>query len=287
MSSSQTPPVATSSRPPPDSFRFGRNWQRYVGSYLDSDRERIAAESLRDLVGDLKDTSFLDIGCGSGLFSLSAHRAGAAVVTSFDVDPDSVAATRVLRTRAGSPDNWSVLHGSVLDPTFLGALPQADVVYSWGVLHHTGDMHTAIRNAAKLVKPGGLFAIAIYNRVTERPLPSERWLQIKRAYNRAPRSAQLAMEAVYALYWSLGTLRSGENPLRAAREYRRSRGMALWTDLVDWLGGYPYEFATAEEIVRYCEDQCGLQALRVLPALGRGTGNNQFVFERPWSKSER
>src|SRR5205807_6328403 len=110
--------------------------------------------------------------------------------------------------------------------------------YSWGVLHHTGDMYTAMRNAASLVEPGGLFAIAIYNRVTEGRLISERWLRIKRAYNHAPRFVQVAMEAAYALYWSLGTLRSRESPLRAAREYRRSRGMALWTDLVDWLGGY-------------------------------------------------
>lgn len=267
--------------PPPDAFRFGRNWQRYVHTYLDADRERIAAESLRDLVGDLQGKTFLDIGCGSGLFSLCAHRAGARQVTSIDVDPDAVAATRELRSSAGAPESWTVLHRSILDPQAVAELAAAEVVYSWGVLHHTGDMYTAIRNAASLAEPGGLFVIAIYNRVSEGRLSSERWLRIKRRYNRAPRPAQLAMEAAYALYWSLGTLRGGESPLRAAREYRRSRGMALWTDLVDWLGGYPYEFATAEEIVNFCERECGLRKLRVLPVPARGTGNNQFVFERP------
>lgn len=267
--------------PPPDAFRFGRNWQRYVGTYLDSDRERIAAESLRDLVGDLRGKTFLDIGCGSGLFSLCAHRAEARQVVSIDVDPDAVAATRELWSKAGAPNTWTVLHRSILDLKTVAELEAAQVVYSWGVLHHTGDMYTAIRNAAGLVEPGGLFAIAIYNRVTEGRLTSQRWLRIKRAYNRVPRFVQVAMEAAYALYWSLGMLRSGESPLRAAREYRRSRGMALWTDLVDWLGGYPYEFATAEEIISFCERECGLRKLRVLPVPARGTGNNQFVFECP------
>ena len=267
--------------PPADAFHFGRNWQRYVGTYLDPDRERIAAESLRDLIGDLRGRTFLDIGCGSGLFSLCAHRAGAKQVVSIDVDPDAVAATRELWSSAGGPETWRVLHRSILDPQTAAELAPAQVVYSWGVLHHTGDMYSAIRNAARLVEPCGLFAIAIYNRVSEGRLPSERWLRIKRAYNRAQRPAQLAMEAAYAVYWSLGTLRSGESPLRAAREYRRSRGMALWTDLIDWLGGYPYEFATAEEIVGFCERECGLHTMRVLPVPARGTGNNQFVFQRP------
>lgn len=273
-------------QPPADAFRFGRNWQRYVGIYLDPERERIAAESLRDLVGDLRGKTFLDIGCGSGLFSLCAHRAGASQVVSIDVDPDAVAATRELWSRAGCPETWNVLHRSILDPQAVAELAPAQVVYSWGVLHHTGDMYTAIRNAASLVAPGGQFAIAIYNRVTDGRLCSERWLRIKRAYNHASRPAQLAMEGAYAAYWSLVTLRSWQSPLRAAREYRRSRGMALWTDLVDWLGGYPYEFATPEEITGFCERQCGLRMLRVLPVPARGTGNNQFVFQRPFAPGD-
>src|SRR3954468_13973948 len=91
---------------PPDAFGFGRNWQRYVAEYLSPERERIAADSLRELLDvDLAGRSFLDIGCGSGLFSLCAHKAGAREVVSLDVDPDSVAATKYLRERAGEPDN--------------------------------------------------------------------------------------------------------------------------------------------------------------------------------------
>jgi 2-polyprenyl-6-hydroxyphenyl methylase/3-demethylubiquinone-9 3-methyltransferase len=267
--------------PATDAFRFGRNWQRYVNTHLDPDRERIAAESLDDLLGDVAGKSFIDIGCGSGLFSLCAHRAGARHVISVDVDRDSVAATRQLHAAAGSPYSWQVLHGSILDPALVKELGGADIVYSWGVLHHTGDMHAAIRNAAQLVGPGGDLAIAIYNRVTDRWLSSERWWRIKRVYNHTPRAGQVAMELIYALYWVAGRLRNRQNPIRVARSYRRSRGMALWTDLVDWLGGYPYEFATADEIIAFCEEQCGLRRTKVVPVQGNGTGNSQFVFERP------
>lgn len=268
------------SAPAPDTFRFGRNWQRYVSGHLDPDRERIAAESLADLVGDLHGKAFLDIGCGSGLFSLCAHRAGAREVVSVDIDLDSIEATRLLHQRAGSPESWRVLHGSILDPRFVDDLERADVVYSWGVLHHTGDMYAAIRHAAALVKPGGLFAIAIYNRFTGKWLDSQRWWRIKRAYNHVPRVGQRAMELAYGLYWLLGHVRNRQNPFRTAREYRRSRGMALWTDMIDWLGGYPYEFATAQEIVEFCEGSCGMRSTKLIPMNEHDSGNSQFVFER-------
>jgi SAM-dependent methyltransferase len=267
--------------PPPGTFRFGRNWQRYVADYLDPNRERIAAESLRRLVGDISGRTFLDIGCGSGLFSLCAHRAGAAQVISLDVDGDSVAATRELHARAGSPESWRVLHGSILDAAFVEALPVADFVYSWGVLHHTGDMYAAIRNAASLVASDGTFVIAIYNRVTERWLTSERWLSIKRAYNRAPRIGQVGMEAAFVLLQILRGMRRGKSPLRVSREYREAnRGMALWTDAADWLGGYPFEFATVDEIVRFCERMLGFSCSKVIPVSARDTGNSEFVFQR-------
>jgi 2-polyprenyl-6-hydroxyphenyl methylase/3-demethylubiquinone-9 3-methyltransferase len=280
MSSVDAQPLPKEVAPPGDAFRFGRNWQRYVEDYLDQDRERIAGESLRDLVGDLEQKTFLDIGCGSGLFSLCAYRAGAARVVSVDVDADAVESTRRLHARAGRPDNWTILHRSILDSSLGEDLDAADVVYSWGVLHHTGDMYAAIRNATAMIAPGGRIAIAIYNRVTDTWLDSERWGRIKRAYNHTGRPGQLAMEALYGTYWLLGRLRSRENPVRVAREYRRSRGMALRTDLVDWLGGYPYEFGTIREIVDFCES-CGLRQRKIIPEPGGGTGNNQFVFERP------
>ncbi len=270
--------------PPSDAFGFGRNWQRYVATYLDSEREQIAAQSLTDLLQvNLDGLTFIDIGSGSGLFSLCACRAGAGRVISLDIDSESVAATRLLRSRAGSPANWQVSHRSILDDDVVEQLPPADVVYSWGVLHHTGDMYHALRNAAAIVAPGGLLAVAIYNRISSGWLDSNRWLVVKRTYNHAPRWAQIAMELAFQGYWLLGRLRSCANPVRVAREYKQSRGMAVRTDLIDWLGGYPYEFATADEIIDFCGRHCGLTLERVVPVPTPASdpGNNQFLFRRP------
>ncbi len=265
-----------------ETFRFGRNWQRYLSTHLDPDREQIAAESLAALVGDLHERTFLDVGCGSGLFSLCAHRAGARAVVSFDVDSESVEATRLLYRRAGSPESWRILHGSILDSKFIEGLERADVVYSWGVLHHTGDMYTAIRNAAALVAPGGMFAIAIYNRIQGSWLDSTRWRRIKRKYNQVSPAGQRAMELGYGLYWLYGQIRTRQNPFRVATQYRRSRGMAFWTDQIDWLGGYPYEFAATEEIISFCERECAMRCTKLIPVVGEGaSGNNQFVFVSP------
>src|SRR5258707_8376486 len=94
---------------PTGAFEFGRNWQRYIENYLDPERAQIAARSLDDLIGeDLTGKVFLDIGAGSGLFSLCAHLAGAAKVISVDVDPESVEACRTLRRSIGDPENWEV-----------------------------------------------------------------------------------------------------------------------------------------------------------------------------------
>ncbi|MEY2571583.1 MAG: hypothetical protein QOE63_1933, partial [Acidimicrobiaceae bacterium] len=182
------------------------------------------------------------------------------------------------------PDTWTVTAGSILDDQLVAELEPADIVYSWGVLHHTGDMWKAIRNAAKLVKPGGRFVIAIYNRAdAPRFFTSERWQAIKRFYNHSPRPVQVAMELGYRGAHAANKLRQFQNPRRVAAEYRHSRGMALKTDLIDWLGGYPYEFATVEEIVRFCEDELGLRKTRVDAVAPRDTANNEFVFDRPAS----
>jgi SAM-dependent methyltransferase len=263
---------------PDDAFRFGENWQQYVSRYFNPERERIASESLVGLLDtDLTGKYFLDIGAGSGLFSLCAHKLGASRVVSVDVDPESVESCNNLREMCGRPEGWEVLHGSILDPALLDELDPADVVYSWGVLHHTGDMYRAIENASRLMVPEGIFAIAIYNRVTSGFLNSERWLRIKRAYNHSSRPAREAMLALYEGYWFAKELRHRRNPIRTAANYKQSRGMAVRTDLRDWLGGYPYEYATADEVARFCEG-LGLRTIKVLPVPGAGTGNNEFVF---------
>ncbi|HWC76414.1 MAG TPA: class I SAM-dependent methyltransferase, partial [Blastocatellia bacterium] len=144
-------------------FAFGQNWARYLEG-LDESRIQDAETSLKEMleVEDLQGKSFLDIGSGSGLFSLAARRLGARV-HSLDYDPQSVACTSELRRRYFPGDSsWTVEEGSTLDREYLNSLGSFDVVYSWGVLHHTGRMWEALDNALVPVKPGGRLFVAIY-----------------------------------------------------------------------------------------------------------------------------
>jgi len=128
-------------------FEFGENWARFL-SVLNEDRIIEAEKSLKEMldISDLKDKSFLDIGSGSGLFSLAARRLGARV-RSFDYDPQSVACTNELKRFYFNDDpNWIIEEGNVLDDNYINSLGQYDVVYSWGVLHHTGEMWQALAN---------------------------------------------------------------------------------------------------------------------------------------------
>jgi SAM-dependent methyltransferase len=234
-------------------------------------------------VDNLRGLTFIDVGCGSGLFSYVAHQLGAARIISFDVDPRSVDCCRRMKALAGSPEDWEIHHGSILDSAFVRGLPAADIVYSWGVLHHTGDMWHAIRNAASLVRPGGRFAIAIYNKVEYRTLKAWRgshgWLRLKRAYNRGGPLVKRAMELGLATKHIAGMIVRLRNPIAEMRAYSSKRGMNWWRDHIDWLGGYPYEFATTGEIFSFCHDQIGMQLDGLASATS--TGCHEFLFTAP------
>jgi 2-polyprenyl-3-methyl-5-hydroxy-6-metoxy-1,4-benzoquinol methylase len=263
-------------------FEFGDNWSRFL-NVLDETRIARAEESLRSMLEceDLEGRTFLDIGSGSGLFSLAARRLGARV-HSLDYDPQSVGCTRELRNRffAGDPQ-WIVEEGSALDEAYIKSLGVFDVVYSWGVLHHTGSMWPALENAALPVAVGGRLFVAIYNDMGSK---SRRWKWIKKTYNALPRFLQapfaiatMAPEEIKALLRSLVLLKPSEY-LHRWTQYDVNRGMSHWRDIIDWVGGYPYEYARPEEIFDFYRAR-GFQLTR-MKCGGVGLGCNEFVFER-------
>ncbi|WP_422770206.1 class I SAM-dependent methyltransferase [Plantactinospora sp. WMMC1484] len=259
-------------------FGFGANWKSFV-QVMDDDRIASATASLtRALaVPDLAGRSFLDIGCGSGLFSLAAHRLGA-TVHSFDFDPDSVAATTALRQRYAADGDWTVEQGSILDRAYAARLGHFDVVYSWGVLHHTGDMWKALAAAVDLTRPGGRLFVAIYN---DQGPASRVWRWVKRRYNSSGRLGRMLLLGLSTMYLyrrvPLRKLLQLVMPRRFPPRPIR-RGMSRSHDLVDWVGGYPFEVARPEQIFRFVRDR-GFE-LTHLTTCGGDLGCNEFVFRR-------
>lgn len=253
-------------------FSFGRNWESFVKNYYTDERVEISKRHILDFLGmdSLTGVYFLDAGCGSGLSSLAAFRAGASRIVSFDVDPYSVKTTQRLRELVGKPDYWHVAQGSILDQAFLSQLDPADVLYSWGVLHHTGAMWRAIERVMPLVKADGLFYVALY---TTTPA-SAFWIRIKQEYNRASYVNKRRMEIWYIiLYIIVPQIRARQKPLAYILDYKRSRGMEFLTDVRDWLGGWPYEDASVDEVLAFYSAH-DFQSVRVRT----GEANTEYLF---------
>lgn len=261
-------------------FEFGRNWSRFL-LVLNETRIEEAKASLRNMLGisRLDGHTFLDVGSGSGLFSLAARMLGARV-HSFDFDPKSVACTEELRRRYFErDDNWTVDSGSALDLNFLSQLDRHSIVYSWGVLHHTGAMWNALANVARLVEPGGKLFVSIYN---NQGLKSRFWRNVKRVYCSSV-FGRISVISVFFSYFALGGAIKDiflfRNPTTRYLEYKRTRGMSATHDWIDWLGGYPFEVARPEDIVHFYRERGFI--LERLKTCGGGLGCNEFVFSLP------
>lgn len=260
-------------------FEFGKNWQSFLKP-LDDERISRAESTLLEMlqVESLDGKTFLDIGSGSGLFSLAARRLGARV-TSFDSDSESVECTKELKRRYYKNDlDWLIEKGSVLDTGYLSTLGHYDVVYAWGVLHHTGQMWQAMKNVVELVAPGGCLFVSIYN---DQGLASDIWRFVKRLYNRLPGSTRyLVLIPSFIRLWLPTAVRDAFQSGRFAtwKNYSLTRGMSPWHDVVDWVGGYPFEVAKPKDVLVFYS-KLGYRPQQI-KTCGRGRGCNEFVLRR-------
>ena len=227
-------------------FAFGKNWSSFL-TIVTEQRIAHAAEKLSEFLGDIRGKTFLDVGCGSGIHSLAAVRLGAVRVVSFDYDQDSVNCTAEMKRRFAPSSNWTIERGSVLDESYIRSLGKFDVVYSWGVLHHTGDMWEALE-LVSLPCSDRLF-IAIYD---DQGWRSRVWWKIKYIYNHFGIAGRIfSITFTFLMTWVRMFFR---HPLRTTKNwlgYQKSRGMSPWHDVIDWAGGYPYEVAKPDELIAF------------------------------------
>jgi len=242
-----------------DRFEFGKNWKDFLTTVSEAEIKR-AADDIKEWLStsDLSGKRVIDIGSGSGIHSFVFYSMNPNELFSFDYDNDSVGATKKVWQNAGSPDNWKVIQGSILDKEFIKGLGLFDIVYSWGVLHHTGEMWKAIENAISLVKEGGIFWISIY----QKGPGYNKALKLKKKYNSSSYVGKKIMIYSRILRLMAGRILKGKNPFKWNQ--KTTRGMNVYNDLVDWLGGLPYEVASPEEIHSFCTSR-NLNLIRMLP----------------------
>jgi len=260
-------------------FQFGENWKSYA-STLSTEAIEVAQDALTSFLGDITNKTFLDIGSGSGLHSLAARNLKASVY-SFDYDHNSVECTRNLHDKFYPGDtSWTVTQASILDKDFVKSLGQYDIVYSWGVLHHTGSMWEAIQNAMSLAKKDGLFFIAIYNK---QGWKSRFWWHIKNIYHKLPGFTKkgyaltlgVTFQVINIVKYTL--LLKPQVAIKPLLNYRKNRGMSIKHDIIDWIGGFPYEYATTEEL----NDFCKKNGFVVVKEIKTGSlGCNQVVYKK-------
>lgn len=223
-------------------FSFGYNWLDFVRNRLTENIISSHQNNLKEIydkIGiDLAGKSLFDIGCGSGLSSLSFQRLGCNKIISLDIDQYSVQASNLTKEKfSRNPSEWQIHQGSILDISVVED-ESMDVVYSWGVLHHTGDMWNALRKAVRPVKKGGLFHVALYrsgpNYTTH--------LEEKFKFKFADRESKLH------------TLFKRKKGFKGSFDVNE-RGMNKFHDSLDWLGGIPYEVCDPEILESWLKDR--------------------------------
>lgn len=264
-------------------FEFGKNWQFFLKGVNDK-KINAAIFDIENFLGknEISGKIFIDIGCGSGLSSLAAYKLGASEIYSYDIDPLNVDNVNKLKKNFSIPLDfkWHAEVMSIVDDHDLLHINSGDIVYAWGVLHHTGDMWKALKNTLTIVKKNGVVYLMIYRDAHLAYI----WKIVKKTYVHAPNFIKFIMRNSFAAIQIAGILAKGKNPFRSIKNYElKSRGMSWYTDVVDWIGGYPFEYAEAEEIIDFFQRN-GFELAKIKPKISKkswglwGTGSYQYIF---------
>ncbi|HRO74661.1 MAG TPA: class I SAM-dependent methyltransferase [Crocinitomicaceae bacterium] len=265
--------------------QFGNNFKDSLLTHFEEEQLHSSKEFILSYLelDDLSSKTYLDAGCGSGVFSVAAQQLGA-VVTAFDIDEVALENLHAVSEKFNVPINAiKTMKGSILDEDFITYLGKFDIVLCWGVVHHCGEMWKGIENICNTVKDGGLIHFGIYNKADNfgfypdgRFGSSNFWKKIKKRYSKAPKFVQgivdkLAVFGIFVIH-----LVSFKNPIKALRKNER-RGMNWQSDLKDWLIGYPYEYATPEEVIEFMKVR-GFTLVKL--KTNNGLLTNNYVFKK-------
>jgi SAM-dependent methyltransferase len=127
------------------------NWRRNVPDYILDELETTRRE--------ISGRPVLDGGCGNGRWAYGFERLGCEI-HGFDASPNGIEYAR--QHVKGRFDVANILDGESL--LRLYTKNSFDIVWCWGVLHHTGDPERAFQNIAQFVKPGGTMHIYVYGK---------------------------------------------------------------------------------------------------------------------------
>ena len=262
-------------------YDFGRNWNDFSQN-ISEEQIEYAENAIKNLIPVIKGKTVIDIGCGSGLHALAFLRLGAKSITCIDYDENSIKTTSILLKRFyKNKKKYVVKQMDILSSDYLKNLSpnKFDIVYSWGVLHHTGQMFKAIDNTCNLVSENGHLAIALYIKTKF----CRFWSFEKRLYSSLNYLRLFIKIPFFVLLLTAYVFKKRHMPWTVLKNYKIERGMSFYYDIDDWLGGYPYESVSHKEIISFLSKKNFLcfKHFNTHNRFGLfGSGCGQWIFKR-------